>query len=171
MRLSRNGLQNLITVTFLVLFLWQTFQSCHKFMKAQTVFSTSHQVRWSFSLPLEPFKDLENILSQDDGAIWYPSVTVCKEYIFDDYQDHEQAGLNVEEDQLMQYLHDHTWSREQLFYFVTHAKMFDNRSFPCTTSEGGSDPGKPCSFPYLYDGKLVTGCQEEFCYTRWRGVS
>ena len=72
----------------------------------------------------------------------------------------------MEGDLLMQYLHQNTWSRHKLFYFMTHAKMSD-RSFPCTTLEGGTDPGKPCSFPYVYyENQTSSECDLDYCFTR-----
>ena len=94
----------------------------------------------------------------------FPSITVCKKYIFDTF--HHSDGINVEGDLLMQFLHDHTWSRLELFYFMTHAKMLD-KTFPCTTLDGGTDPGKPCSFPYIYYGnQSSTECGQDYCFTR-----
>ena len=66
----------------------------------------------------------------------------------------------------MEYLHHHTWGRPELFYFMTHAKMSD-RNFPCTTLDGGTDPGKPCSFPYnYYENMTSTQCGQDYCFTR-----
>ena len=152
-------LKSIITAVFLILFIWETFLSCQKIMRAKTIVSLSHQV---LSKPW--WLDGELFCIQDDGSILYPSVTVCKEYLFDDYNENET--LNLEGEPLLEFLHDHTWGRDQLFYFMTQAEML-NQSFPCTTKEGGSDPGKPCSFPYYNsEGGLTTDCHLEYCYTR-----
>ena len=95
----------------------------------------------------------------------FPSLTVCKKYIFDTF--HSNDDINVEGDQLMEFLHSHTWNRTDLFYFMTHAKMTD-RDFPCTTLDGGTDPGKPCSFPYnYYENWTSTECAKDYCFTRY----
>ena len=45
---------------------------------------------------------------------------------------------------------ENVWRREKVFHFFSHPKML-NLSFPCTTLEGGTDPGKPCAFPFGWD--------------------
>ena len=154
-------LKSLITAVFLILFILETFLSCQKIMQAKTIVSLSRQVR---PKPLWLDSEFFNFCIQDDGSILYPSVTVCKEYLFDDYN--EEDVLNLEGDPLLEFLHDHTWDRDELFYFMTHHEML-NQSFPCTSKEGGTDPGKPCSFPYyISEGELATDCELEYCYTR-----
>ena len=154
--------QTVVTSVLLVLFLWQTLESVTKFMKGQTLISTSYQVHsWKSDL-FHQFYNFSHL--KDHGTILFPSVTVCKKYIFDVYQSGD--GINMEGDLLMRYLHHHTWNRSNLFYFMTHAKMLE-KSFPCTTLEGGTDPGKPCSFPYIYyENMTSTECEQDYCFTR-----
>ena len=43
------------------------------------------------------------------------------------------------------------------FFFFTQPGV-SNLTFPCTTIEGGRDPGKPCVFPINYYGQICDQC-------------
>ena len=68
---------------------------------------------------------------------------------------------------------ENVWRREKLFYFVNHPRMM-NLTFPCTTLEGGTYPGKPCAFPFAWGpASEFISCNKEqmltpvpACYTR-----
>ena len=85
-----------------------------------------------------------NEATVDGEDILYPSISVCKKYTFDK-QTTEQLindktiSLEVKKNVAM----NKTWSRDRLFYFMSHPTMM-NLSFPCTTNDDGTDPGKPC---------------------------
>ena len=128
------------------LFLWQSIQATLKYLQRTTLASTS---------------------IVDEGSILFPSITVCKKYSNGLYKaEIENISVNIEDK--LNTIHNRTWGRSEVFFFVSHENMF-NVSFPCTTIEGpDTDPGKPCSFPYLRYGKVINGCKFEggYCPTR-----
>ena len=131
-------LNTFIVLFLLLLFLWQTINATLKYLKGTTITSS---------------------INIDDGSILFPSVTVCKKYWFGrDESDFHNFSQLITKDRM----HKNAWKKKDLFYFVSHPKMFDNVSFPCNTMEGtGTTPGKPCSFPYTWGGEnedLVEGC-------------
>ena len=108
------------------LFLWQTFEATRKWLNKNTIMSSSNM---------------------DDGAVLYPSITVCKKYLNGLYEDVvENKSMSVKDK--ISILHENTWKKNEVFFFFSHSKMF-NSTFPCNTLEGGTEEGKPCSFPYL----------------------
>ena len=95
----------------------------------------------------------------DGEKILYPSITVCKKYTFDypeigDLILNKTASLEEKKKEALK----NVWSREKLFYFVSHPTMM-NLTFPCTTTDDGTDPGKPCAFPV----KKAYVCMIAFC--------
>ena len=139
-----------IVLFLLLLFLWQTISATLKYLKGTTITST---------------------INIDDGSILFPSVTVCKKYWFgsdeSDFKDYSNVSQLISKARI----HRNTWNKSEMFYFVSHPKMF-NISFPCTTMEGtGTTPGKPCSFPFTWGGEnedLKEGCTLlGNCATRW----
>ena len=130
------------------LFLWETFEATYKWLNKNTIISSS---------------------SKDDGTVLYPSITVCKKYLNGPNVDIIENKSISDEDKIS-ILHEKLWKRNEVVYFFSHSKMF-NSSFPCNTLEGGTEEGKPCSFPYInpIDGRgLQNKCTElNFCYTRY----
>ena len=45
---------------------------------------------------------------------------------------------------------ENIWSKSEVFHFVSHPGMF-GMAYPCVTTNDGSDPGKPCYFPFRYN--------------------
>ena len=123
----------LITLILLLLFLFQTYLAMDKYLAFQTKMSTS------------------NI---DEGLILYPSITVCKNYLNGLSSDTvDNSSMTVKEK--INILHQNYWSKEKLFYFFSHSKMF-NITFPCNTLDTGAmEQGKPCSFPSYQAGIRV----------------
>ena len=53
---------------------------------------------------------------------------------------------------------NNSWNLDDQFFFFTHPGIL-NLTFPCTTTLGGTSPGKPCVFPIIerddYDDKCM----------------
>ena len=137
-----------VTIVLLILFLWQSYKAIDKFLIKST---------W---MPRT---------SIDEGVVLYPSVSVCKRYFFGPTTK-EIMNDSVPIQIKIQKIQNNTWNKDKLFYFVSHSKMF-NVTFPCNTIKGGSDPGKPCSFPLVQSNNITTNsCMDGFnfkwCVTR-----
>ena len=108
-----------------VIFLWQTIAATLKYFEKTTIMSTS---------------------TSDEGAILFPSITVCKKYLHGNTDIHNSSKSVSDKITMLQ---RNLWTKNETFFFFTHHNMF-NMSFPCTTKgDIGTDPGKPCSFPYI----------------------
>ena len=125
-------IDGLFLIILFALFSWQTFNAAMKYL--DRTIST-------------------HVTSSDDGMILFPSITVCKKYF------HVPYGFVTNISNLINHLHDQTYKRNEVFYFVSHTNMF-NLSFPCNTMEDrGNQHGKPCSFPYRSEDVMVWGCE------------
>ena len=108
-----------------VIFLWQTIAATLKYFEMTTIMSTS---------------------TSDEGAILFPSITVCKKYLHGNTDIHNSSKSVSDKITMLQ---KNLWNKNETFFFFNHHNMF-NLSFPCTTKgDIGTDPGKPCSFPYI----------------------
>ena len=131
------------------LFLWQSLMATLKYMEFATIMSTS---------------------SSDEGSILFPSISVCKKYSFNTYAALSIKNTSMSLSEKIILLQKYLWTRNETFYFANHPGMF-NASFPCTTQDDiGTDPGKPCSFPYI-ETSLTTEAQDQCsatndCFTR-----
>ena len=90
--------------------------------------------------------------------IMYPSISICKKYAFETLV-FETGEENMDINHLVQSVQKHTWGLDQLFYFFTHPGSL-NKSFPCTTTLGGTTPGRPCIFPVTYS--MGIGSSEKY---------
>ena len=116
-----------IFILLLGLFIWQLTLSIFKYLSWKTSFY--------------------NTVAEEETNL-YPSVTVCKKYTFDSYLDYMfQDTTSSSADDIKKAVLENSWGVEEVFYFFTHPGMFGLR-YPCTTMIDGSDPGKPCEFPY-----------------------
>ena len=136
----------IVLIILFALFLWQTIVATLKYLERTTISSISFE---------------------DDGLILFPSITVCKKYSNGLSENViKNRSMNIEDK--IDLLHKNSWTKNEVFYFASHQNMF-NVSFPCTTIPGpDSDPGKPCSFPFLQWQKLNKGCNKGGnCPTRY----
>ena len=135
-------------VVLILLFLWQTMYATLKYLERTTIASTTYI---------------------DHGSISFPSITVCKKYS-NGPSLRKIINSSISIGAKINQLHMKTWRRNEVFFFFSHSGMF-NLSFPCTTKDSqGTNPGKPCSFPFLnFDGKPTEKCIADmgFCYTRY----
>ena len=120
----------LIKLVLFTLFLWTCFMS----------FSKYSQRRKSSDIKLK-----------DVITVQYPSVTICPEYTFKTYIDDDIIdGTNF--DEVKQKITKNVWKLNESVYFIDHPHNGSD-GFPCMTTMKSVDPGKPCSFPFIYDYK------------------
>ena len=140
-----------ITLILLGLFSWQTYTAGMKYLEMTTIMSSS---------------------SEDEGSVLFPSVTVCKNYL-NGLRPEVVKNETLETKEKINILHTRTWKKHEVFYFFSHAKMF-NKTFPCTTKEGATEQGKPCSFPFIDEisWQQQPNCLKplDYCYTRLRSA-
>ena len=79
--------------------------------------------------------------------IQYPSVTVCVEYTFK-----KNINLAINEnstfDEAYNLLTSQNWKRNETFFFVN--QIYEgNKGYPCMTTIGSQDFGRPCLFPFI----------------------
>ena len=123
-------------VSLFALFLWQSSIALLKYLERTTITSTSNF---------------------DNGAILFPSVTVCKSYVTGFYGNNvKNVSLDIK--QKINHIRKNIWRKKDVFYFFSHSNMF-NLTFPCTTKDGNT-PGKACSFPaFDFENKrILYGC-------------
>ena len=107
---------------------------------------------------------VDSVLPVD--SILYPSLSICKRYTYDTFLDPLLLNSSSLEE-ARGVVEGRVWGREQVVRFLGHPSIL-NLTYPCVTSQDGTDPGKPCSFP---DEGNLTGCHlygtlTPACYTR-----
>ena len=137
----------LVILILLMLFSWQSYLAVKKFLTYSTRISISNL---------------------DDGSIFYPSISVCKNYL-DGLSAGVLENISMPIGKKIDILQKNFWGREKQIYFLSHSEMF-NATFPCNTLNGATEQGKPCSFPAYDKGNLhkkcIPGATSNFCYTR-----
>ena len=99
-----------------------------------------------------------NCFLKDEALILYPSITVCKIYSFEHPKIFSSVN-NMSNDEdisepAISAIKNHLPTLDEyLFYFTQPSVM--NLTFPCTTTLGGSTPGRPCTFPvtWIYENR------------------
>ena len=106
----------------------------------------------------------------DGGSILFPSVTICKDEMFDNerYSDRGlitrlQSG-EVSSENASSWFRNRTFSRGRLVKFLSMKTVEGSNKYPCN-AVGGPRIGESCSFPFFYpDCRLsnqVSRCQSE----------
>ena len=98
----------------------------------------------------------------DDGSILFPSVTICKDEMFDSerYSDRGlmtrlQSG-EVSSENARSWFRNRTFSRSRLVKFLSIKTVEGSNQYPCNAASGPRN-GEPCSFPFIYpDCQLMT---------------
>ena len=97
-----------------------------------------------------------------EKKVMYPSVSVCRKYAFDQqsldfeyYYYYEDKGVNT----FIGWINDYSVGMEKQFYFFTLPGV-ENLTFPCTTKLGGMTPGRPCVFPFEWNGYPQYKCSK-----------
>ena len=79
--------------------------------------------------------------------ILYPSITVCKKYALNSNEVMSKLFADVSLEEKKKLVLENMWNITDVFHFMNHPGMF-GLVFPCVTADDGTDPGKPCSFPF-----------------------
>ena len=117
----------LILVFYLGLFCFFIHLSIDKYMRGSTKFEMD-------------FVESKKLL--------YPSVSICPKYTFKSATvNREMFAENKSLEEQKSFVMGKIWKKDEVFNFVNHPGIF-GLSFPCVTLNDGTDPGKPCHFPY-----------------------
>ena len=84
----------------------------------------------------------------DVENIQYPSISVCKNYALNRVDILPKLFANGTLSYKKKLAMDNIWEKSEVFHFVSHPGMF-GMTFPCLTDDG-TDPGKPCYFPFRF---------------------
>ena len=98
----------------------------------------------------------------DDGSILFPSITICKDEMFDSER-YSDRGLitrlksgEVSSENARSWFRNRTFSRSRLVKFLSIKTVEGSNKYPCNAASGPRD-GDPCSFPFIYpDCQLLT---------------
>ena len=130
----------------------------------------------------------------DEGSLLFPSITVCKDEMFENERYSDRGLLTrlqsgeVSTENASSWFRNRTFSRARLVKFLSIKTVEGSNKYPCNAVSGPRE-GEPCSFPFFYpDCKLMTkvaqcqsdpgivpekyrGCYTEdtdnpWCYTR-----
>ena len=104
----------------------------------------------------------------DEGSILFPSITICKDEMFDN-EEESIIGLltqhqEVSSDFAKSWFRNRTFSRGRLVKFLSIKTVEGSNNFPCNAVSGPRE-GEACSFPFIYpDCKLMkkpSRCESE----------
>ena len=87
----------------------------------------------------------------------YPSISICKKYAFDNSKVEFFDDAEMDTNKASEWIIKNSWGLESTVYFFTHPGVL-NKTFPCTTTLGGTTPGKPCVFPIVWWGDTYDTC-------------
>ena len=118
--------QKLLVCFFLGLFSFLFSQSIQKYIRGETSYRSD-------------YVDIEKIQ--------YPSISVCKKYTFEGTITSKNLFTNISLADKKKIALDNIWNKSEVFHFVNHPGMF-RMTYPCLTTNDGTDPGKPCYFPF-----------------------
>ena len=98
----------------------------------------------------------------DEGSILFPSITICKDEMFDNVKYSDRGLLTrlqsgeVSTENARSWFRNRTFSRAHLVKFLSIKTVAGSNNFPCNAASGPR-AGEPCSFPYVYpDCQLMT---------------
>ena len=98
----------------------------------------------------------------DDGSILFPSITICKDEMFENVNDSDRGLLQrlksgeISPENARSWFRNKTFSRAHLVKFLSIKTVEGSNDYPCN-AVGGPRVGEPCSFPFFYpDCKLTT---------------
>ena len=124
----RKLLQYLITIFYLVVFIFFFSKSIRSFLERRKIFMID-------TTPISEFQ--------------HPSVSICPKYTFKKTPFTHKLLSNLSNAEKKAVADNNRWSKKEVFYFVNHPGML-SMTYPCLTLIDGADPGKPCSFPFRY---------------------
>ena len=118
--------QKLLAFFYFGIFSYQISVSIMKYLRGRTIYHSN---------------------LKDAVQIQYPSISVCTKYTFKNGQITKRLFSNSSLTKKKMIVLNSLWNKTEVFHFVNHPDMFDMR-YPCVTRNDGSDPGKPCDFPF-----------------------
>ena len=144
------------------LFIYQSWNTVMKYRAEKTSLQVKPHV-------LTPCKSVLNkkVTLTDDGSILFPSITICKNEMYNIFDKGlmrklETGELSVEN--AKPWLRNRTFSRQNLVRFLSIKTEEGSNKYPCN-AVGGPRAGEPCTFPVMYpDCKLIkknAGCRED----------
>ena len=97
----------------------------------------------------------------DSGSILFPSVTVCKDEMYDNFEFSDRGLLSrlqsgeVSSENARSWFRNRTFTRARLVKFLSIKTVEGYNNFPCNAA-GGPRAGEACAFPFFYpDCKLM----------------
>ena len=97
----------------------------------------------------------------DDGSILFPSITICKDEMFDNVKYSDRGLLtrlqSGEVESARSWFLNRTFSRARLVKFLSVKTVAGSESnnYPCNAASGPR-AGEACSFPYVYPDCSLT---------------
>ena len=148
----------------LVLFISQSRRTIRKYQAEKT----SLQVNLVLLMMLRYLSN--KVTMTDEGSILFPSVTICKDEMFDNLK-YSNRGLlprlrsgEVSAGSARSWFRNRTFSRGRLVKFLSLKTVEGSNNYPCNTGSGPR-AGEPCAFPYFYPDcnltKKVPTCHSE----------
>ena len=105
----------------------------------------------------------------DEGSIIFPSITVCKNRMYSEYQhplvsffDQNNSRQHLKVEDVKAWVQQHTYNRSAVFNMLSHLTLKSQEQYPCNTV-GGDRIGNPCSFPFSYPDCSIEVQRESFC--------
>ena len=94
---------------------------------------------------------LKQVAFSDPGAITFPSITICRKYIFDEPPGvlNQIKSENFKEEEVKLWFKNHTRQRQDIVSFLSHSTLGERLQLPCNTVDGPR-AGNPCAFPFYY---------------------
>ena len=140
---------HMIILLLLIMFIRQSMYSVQRYLDKKTNFDNTREVpNTIFDILLIIFKK-----KQEEEFLLYPSISVCKKYSIE--QENlfvaNISGVGNETDisrvvgSIENQYKEGLGLEKQIFFFTQPGAM--NMTYPCTTTHGGSSPGRPCIFP------------------------
>ena len=119
-------IQKLLACFYFGIFCYEISISIEKYLKRSTIFHTT---------------------VEEEEEVKYPSISVCAKYMSKHGSIAKQLDSNKSLTEKKMLVLNSVWNKSEVFHFVSHPGMLGLR-YPCVTSNDGTDPGKPCSFPF-----------------------
>jgi hypothetical protein len=118
----------------------------HKFLACFFFGIFCYQISKSIQKYIKRSTILQSTLDEKE-EIQYPSISVCTKYMFKHGSISKQLNSNKSLNEKKMLVLNSVWNKSEVFHFVNHPGMLGLK-YPCVTSNDGTDPGKPCSFPF-----------------------
>ena len=145
----KRSIKYLLILTMTVLFFYQSTRTVQKFRENKT----SLQVRWKFNSKAMYLLCYIEVTMSDSGSILFPSITVCKDEMYDSRLEgglftRLNSGALLIEDAAA-WFKNRTVSRSELVKLLSIKTVDPTNNYPCNAVSGHRE-GETCSFPFLF---------------------